>query len=88
MNEVQELKNRFDAAIKHTYKLPAKYRRDCSKMASNIHSLFRELENELIATRRKNQVTSKYNSIISQINEALQTLESYVMLAILSKGPM
>lgn len=80
-----ELKHRIDTAFFEIISCDPVQRKDLQKMWRQARSKWNELDIELIACRRQNKHTPKYQELESDLLERMDTIEKYLTFALLTR---
>ena len=84
VESLDAIKTRFDT-VEQRIRGIKDYRvqRDLLKMSRSYDGLFKAISIEEIECRRHKQLTSKYNSLVAQLAQSIETLEEYTTFALL-----
>ena len=62
------------------------YWADLRRMAKHCVNIHEEISRESVVCRQRRTITTKYTSLVNEYEQAVDSLEKYVMLAHLSIG--
>lgn len=80
-----ELKHRIDTAFFEIIRCDPVQRQDLQKLWRQARSKWNELDIELITCRRQNKRTPRYQEIETDLLERVDTIEKYLIFALLTK---
>ena len=80
-----ELKHRIDTAFFEIIRCDPVQRQDLQKMWRQARGKWNELDIELITCRRQNKRTPRYQEIEKDLLERMDTIEKYLIFALLTK---
>ena len=80
-----ELKHRIDTAFFEIIRCDPVQRQDLQRMWRQARGKWNELDIELITCRRQNKRTPRYQEIEKDLLERVDTIEKYLIFALLTK---
>jgi len=79
------LKHRIDTAFFQIIEMPPGQRTDLQRMWRVARGRWNELDIELIACRRQNRRTPRYQDIETDLLERMETIEKYITFGLLTR---
>ena len=87
LEDWEEANTRLDICLKSLGKVPRHTRADCKRMSQVVRHFLQLADQERVNCRRKRCVTTKFEQLMTQAQEALNNFESHVIFASLLKEP-
>lgn len=87
LEDWDEISARLDKCLIQLGNLSDRTRLDCRRMSNHVQEIMRLADQERVICRRRRTVTTKYEQLIQQAQEALRNLEGHVIMATLMRKP-